>query len=375
MDLVYDNIVIGGGFFGLYLANFLARRNKSVLLLEKENEFMTKASYNNQARIHHGYHYPRSLLTALRSSRSFPIFVDDFHQCIDDSFDKYYAIPKIQSKISAKQFNEFTKNIDAPCEVAPSKIKSLFNRDLIDEVFLTKEFAFDSKKLKDEIVSRLGQTSAETKLAHQVTKIEVEEQTQLFKVTTISNDKEDTFLAHQVFNCTYSSINKVMKDLKIEDIPIINEVAEICLIEPPEEIRNIGITVMCGPFFSTMPFPAENLHSFSHVSFTPHSEWREGLSSHDGTNSKNPFSGIKTHFGHMVRDTARYLPIISDSKYKKSLWEIKTVLPRNSENDGRPILFKFDYGHKGLHCIVGAKIDNVYDMIKIMENDSERFKL
>jgi septum formation inhibitor-activating ATPase MinD len=77
----------------------------------------------------------------------------------------------------------------------------------------------------------------------------------------------------------------------------------------------------------------------------------------------------------MVRDTARYLPIISDSKYKKSLWEIKTVLPRNSENDGRPILFKFDYGHKGLHCIVGAKIDNVYDMIKIMENDSERFKL
>ncbi len=53
---------------------------------------MSRASYNNQARVHNGYHYPRSILTALRSRISFPRFVDEFRDCVDSDFDKYYLI-------------------------------------------------------------------------------------------------------------------------------------------------------------------------------------------------------------------------------------------------------------------------------------------
>ena len=34
----------------------------------------------------------------------------------------------------------------------------------------------------------------------------------------------------------------------------VTELAELALIEPPEELRPFGITVMDGPFFSCMPF-------------------------------------------------------------------------------------------------------------------------
>ena len=66
----------------------------------------------------------------------------------------------------------------------------------------------------------------------------------------------------------------------------------------------------------------------------------------------------------MLKDARRYLPILEESKYIDSLWEVKTVLPRSEVDDSRPILFKEDHGLEGLTSIMGSKIDNVYDMVE-----------
>ena len=73
----------------MYLSEYFARQGNDVILSEKEEDFMQRASYVNQARVHNGYHYPRSILTALRSRASLPRFYEEFHSCIDDTFDKY----------------------------------------------------------------------------------------------------------------------------------------------------------------------------------------------------------------------------------------------------------------------------------------------
>ena len=49
-----------------------------------------------------------------------------------------------------------------------------------------------------------------------------------------------------------------------------------------------------------------------------------------------------------------------------SLWEVKTVLPKNDEDDGRPILFVRDAGYPNLSCVMGSKIDNVYDVLDLI---------
>ena len=81
-------LVIGGGFFGLFTANYMAANGYQVQVIEEKDEVMNKASLKNQARIHQGYHYPRSILTGIRSRRSFSRFSNDFESCIDNSFKK-----------------------------------------------------------------------------------------------------------------------------------------------------------------------------------------------------------------------------------------------------------------------------------------------
>ena len=85
------------------------------------------------------------------------------------------------------------------------------------------------------------------------------------KTTEISE-----YSAEHVFNCTYASINQILHSSSLELIPLKHEMTEMALVDVPEEIRHAGITVMCGPFFSVMPFPSvlmngHYLHSFSHV--------------------------------------------------------------------------------------------------------------
>src|SRR5689334_16069220 len=63
----YDAVVVGGGFYGARLALLLRRRGERVLLVEREATLLARASIRNQARVHNGYHYPRSVLTSMRS--------------------------------------------------------------------------------------------------------------------------------------------------------------------------------------------------------------------------------------------------------------------------------------------------------------------
>ena len=77
-----DRIIIGAGLYGLYAALFCARRKEKVIVLECDSEAFGRATYINQARVHQGYHYPRSLSTAEKSAGYFARFNHDFAFCI-----------------------------------------------------------------------------------------------------------------------------------------------------------------------------------------------------------------------------------------------------------------------------------------------------
>ena len=363
MNKNIDITIIGGGFFGLYLAEYYSLLNKKVLVIEKEDDAMQKASYNNQARVHNGYHYPRSVLTALRSRLSFPRFVDEFESCIDSDFDKYYMVSNRLGKVTPNQFYKFCDRIGASLEPVTSEINKLVKPNMIDGVFKVKEFAFNSVLLKETMLNRLQNSNVEILFNHEVSRIEKFNSS--LELTVNSDLEEKKVISNQVFNCTYSLLNSVLSGSSLELIPLRHEMAEMCIVDVPDELKKVGITVMCGPFFSIMPFPSKQAHSFSHVRYTPHYEWDD--------NNKNAYLNAhkvekenqrKTAFKKMQLDSQRYIPMLEDIKYKESLWEVKTILPRSGTDDSRPILFKANYGFPGLHCVMGGKIDNVYDVIQ-----------
>lgn len=364
-------LIIGGGFYGLYLADHFTRHGFTVRLIEKENALMIRASYANQARVHNGYHYPRSILTALRSRVSFPRFVKEFNDCIENDFEKYYFIGNPLGKVTAKQFLKFCSRIGAQCEIAPEKIRALTNPHFIETCFSVVEYAFDSTKLREVMINRLKNSNTICSLNTTATFVRQKNQGLEVDLKSKDSDSIETVYADHVFNCTYSGLNSLTTQSGINIIPLKHEMTEMCLVEVPDLIKKIGITVMCGPFFSVMPFPSARLHSFSHVRYTPHFEWQDNHSS-PFMDSHLKLSSTQKHsaWAYMKKDASRYIPLLSECSYRESLWEVKTILPRSESDDSRPILFLPNHGIKGFHCIMGGKIDNVYDVVEAIQSQN-----
>ena len=87
----YDKIIIGAGIYGLYSALFCGKNNEKVLVIEKDKEAFKRATYINQARVHMGYHYPRSYSTAIKSAKYFERFNRDYGFSELTEFDQIYA--------------------------------------------------------------------------------------------------------------------------------------------------------------------------------------------------------------------------------------------------------------------------------------------
>lgn len=359
--LDYDAVVIGGGFFGCKLALYLKEQLDRVVILEQESDLLQKASYANQARVHNGYHYPRSLLTAWRSHANFPRFVREYRDCIDSSFEKYYAIAKLGSKVNVRQFQLFCQRVDIPLKVADSKIQQLFNPKAIEGVFQTQEYAFDAVKLKERIWHELKRAKIQVALNSLAVRVRENGDRALW-VDYSTNTTKLKLKTRYVFNCTYSSLARILKQSRLPTIPLKYELSEMALVEVPPWLKDLGITVMCGPFFSIMPFPARGLHTLSHVRYTPHYYWQEtpDLSSQ----AHEAYSQIakKTNYPFAIRDAARYLPSIRECQYVDSLWAVKTVLPQSEMDDSRPILFQKNSKFNHLYSVLGGKIDNIYDL-------------
>ena len=362
-------IVIGGGFYGCAIAIYLASQRgfSSVTVIERQHALLERASYNNQARIHNGYHYPRSFTTAFRSRINLPRFIRDYPDVVKTDFTKLYAIARRNSKVTARQFERFSHEIGARLEIAPKRYQSLFTATLIEQTFIAEEYVFDATKLATRAAEEMVLHGVNVMLDTRVTVIK--QDAGALAVECECRDDKKHLSAQYVFNCTYSGLNQLSGEFPGTKTRLKHEITEMALIKTPEPLANLGITVMDGPFFSLMPFPARGLHTLSHVRYTPHLSWADQA-------GMDPYAKLQgydraTRVDRMMRDVARYLPAIQDARYVDSLFEVKTILVKNEGDDGRPILFERHADLPGCYSILGGKIDNIYDVLEKL-ND-ERF--
>ena len=357
-----ETVIIGGGFYGAAIAHYLStvRGFKHILLIESTAELLSRASYHNQARVHNGYHYPRNLSTGYRSRINLPHFIRDWQDAITRNFTNLYAIAGQDSKVTVTQFERFCQKIGAKIQKVDPGLNALFNPKLIEKVFLTEEYCFDARALKRKIKSVLEASGLQLLFESHVTAISRVSENKL-RIHIKSQDQvESTLCCHSVFNCTYSGLNQFKGDFSSTQTPLKQEITEIALIEPPATLKGLGITVMDGPFFSMMPFPARGLHSLTHVRYTPHLHWQDAP--HIDPYQKLKQYEAKTRVNRMIRDSMRYLPELAKARYIESLFEVKTTLIKNEEDDGRPILFEKHAELPHCYSILGGKLDNIYDI-------------
>ncbi len=364
-----DAVIIGGGFYGAAIAVYLARQRglKRILLVERESALLQRASYNNQARVHNGYHYPRSFTTAYRSRVNLPKFVRDWPQAVKQDFTKLYAIARRNSKVTARQFERFCREIGASLQPAEPRLRSLFDPRLIEEVFLVEEYAFDTTQLAAWARRELAECGVEVRLQTRATAIARGPDAALQVLLSGAAGEVEPVASRLVFNCTYSGLNQFGGDFPGTRTGLKQEITEMALMQVPPVLKTLGITVMDGPFFSMMPFPARGLHTLSHVRYTPHLHWKDepGVDPYSKLDRYDHASRVD----RMVRDVARYLPSIRGAQYVDSLFEVKTVLVKNEGDDGRPILFERHAELPGCYSVLGGKIDNIYDVLEKLDGE------
>lgn len=363
----WDYIVIGGGFYGCCLALYLRSISSRVLLVEAGERLMDRASRVNQARVHTGFHYPRSAATAVKSMLLHRRFLADFPEAVVGDFQMLYAIARRRSKVTAKKFHRMFRDMGAPIEVAGPGHRALFNPDMVEEVFACHEVAFDHKILGRLVGERLAAAGIAVRLSTGVMALQDHRSG---VVARLSDGSEVS--AGYAFNITYSQINAVLATAGLPPARLKHEIAELALIEPPRELERIGVTVMDGPFFSAMPYPAEGLYSFTHVRYTPHDSWA------DNPKARDPyahFAGLQpeSRFAFMQRDAQFYLPCLAGATYRRSIYEVKTVLIKNEGDDGRPILYHRSPETSRVISVLGGKIDNIYDLFEAVKDTGGEF--
>ncbi|TNE48312.1 MAG: FAD-binding oxidoreductase [Bacteroidetes bacterium] len=367
----FDAIVIGGGIFGCYAALYLAGKGARVALLEKEQRLFRKASLVNQARLHSGYHYPRSIATAALSDEHKQRFTTEHRQFVNFSFEKYYAIDHFGSFTDPGQFERFCAYLKIPCERITEH--PLFNFHRLEALYKTKEYSFDPVLLREYYCRQVEENPG----------IAVFKSIRIQMAGAAGSKWElDTtagrFHTPMVINATYAATNAVNRLFGLREIGLTHEISEIAFLTSVE-FQEKGLTVMDGPFGSIMPYGLSGLLSMSSVAYTHHKISYENLPHFDCQVPEDPgctpdMPGICTDCARrpasnaykMLRQMEQYFSEQVHFQYLFSYYTIKSKLKTSYIDDGRPTEISKLHDTPALYCLFAGKVNSIYEIEKIV---------
>lgn len=370
----YDFVIIGGGIFGCYAALYLADKGARVALLEKESRLFQKASLVNQARLHSGYHYPRSVATAAMSDEHKGRFTAEHRAFVNGSFEKFYAIDRFGSFTDAAQFERFCTHLDIRCEQVARH--PLFNYNRLEALYRTEEHSFDPVLLSAHYRTRVGMHIGITvlKQACIVRAQDTANEWQIHLTAPVAG----TIRAATVINATYAATNAINRLFGVRDLELTHEISEIAFVNS-DAFRDKGLTVMDGPFGSIMPYGKSGLLSLSSVAYTHHNISYDNLPrfdcqilEDDRCTPERP--GICTecprrppsNAGKMLAQMGQYFSESVHFDHFFSYFTIKSKLKSSYIDDGRPTEISMLRETPRFYCLFAGKINSIYEVEKIV---------
>jgi hypothetical protein len=369
MEKKVDYLIFGAGMYGLYAALHLAKKKRSVTVVDPDPGPFMRASFINQARVHRGYHYPRSYSTAIKSAGYFERFNKDFACSIRSEFRKVYAISSHYSLTNGKQFEKFCHEAEIPCRPIPPE--EFFFPGTVDGAYETTEYAYDAKIIAQLLLSSIADQGKFVSFSYGRRPRGVDIVDGHYKVRL---DDGSLIVAGNVLNATYAGVNQINNLFGFPPFSIKYEICEIILGKVSSAIQNVGVTVMDGPFFSMMPFGKTAFHSLTSVAFTPHktshsidpvfscqslvSDCGPQFLNNCNTCEAKPRSAWKA----MNQLSKRFLRKDIEFIYDKSLFSMKPILSGAELDDSRPTLIRRFSENPGFIAVLSGKINTVYDL-------------
>ncbi len=370
--MTYDKIILGAGLYGLYAAARCGEKGQRVLVLERDPGPFMRATYINQARVHQGYHYPRSYSTAIKSAKYFDRFCEDYGFCILTEFEQVYATSAHFSWTTGPEFQKFCDAARIRCDgVDPARY---FNPGMCDGAFLTKEYTYDAQILKDHFLQKLAALPT-VEVRYSAAPTAIRRAGSVWQVETAGGRCETPYL----LNATYAGVNDVHAMLGFEPFKIKYELCEIILCTVNDRLRDIGLTVMDGPFFSIMPFGRTGLHSLTSVTFTPHVTSYDALPTFECQSRSEgrcrPGSLYNcdacpakpaSAWPYMSQLARKYMRDELGFEYHSSLFSMKPILKASEIDDSRPTVVRKYSDEPVFVSVLSGKINTVYDLDEVL---------
>lgn len=345
--------VVGGGVFGAMTALRLEQAGHKVSIFERLPSLMMGASYNNQNRLHLGFHYPRDDETAYQCVRGFERFVKEFESCILSNFKNAYFIASNDSLTTPASFLTF-------CHRHGLKIRDINLEEFTPKVrhvemgVLTEEVVYDASLVRENIIDRLKSSDVEIQLGVEVVDISRDFPSGYLISTSVESNRN----FDAVVNCSYADINRLTSNLnhkiniqryEYTALPII----ELDLPEPT------GITILDGPFMTLLPFGKTNQYLLYHVKHVViacdeaaflNRKWLQPDTS--------PFAGIdkEAWFSTMLESCVRFLPSLREARLAGYLQGPRMVLAKRDDTDARPSIVTEH--EPGYITVFSGKIDH-----------------
>ncbi|MFD1776554.1 FAD-dependent oxidoreductase [Paenibacillus rhizophilus] len=368
----FDYVIFGAGIYGLYAAHLLAKKDLKVAIIEFDDKPLQRASYINQARVHNGYHYPRSVSTAAKSASYYERFSRDFSFSINDSFKKIYAISANDSLTNAEQFLNFCEYVNIPAYEVSSK--PYFNPGLVEATYETVEFSYDANIIRNWYVEELGSFKNVTIYYNKHLDRSFKEETDF----SLFFKDGDVITTPKILNATYASINQILKIFDYDLFTTKYEICEVIMTKVSQSMKNVGITVMDGPFFSLMPFGVSGYHSLTSVGHTPHESsfnplpeftcqnYREDCSKDQLQNCNTCFVKPESAWNRMHQLAKKYLMPDIAVAYESSLFAVKALISASELDDSRPTVIKEFSNSPSFISVFSGKFNTIYDLEEVL---------
>jgi glycine/D-amino acid oxidase-like deaminating enzyme len=325
--------VIGCGAFGAAIALRLQSDGDQVTIYERLPAILSGASFNNQNRLHLGYHYPRDAQTAEQCMIGFKAFQEAFPNCCAPGFPNGYFIAGAGSRTSAAAFFEFCERVGLPArKIAPDEFVPAVSQVACG--IITDEIVYDSHTLRATIQQRLERSAAALEVGVEVTAATVKGPRIELLLSTGQRETYDL-----VVNSTYAASSHLSEMLGVAQPARQYEYTVVPIIRTP--FPRIGITIMDGPFMSILPFGASDQHLLYHVEHSVidrHVQRHIDRSWLDQAHSPFAAADRRRIFEAMIEDSVRFIPALARAEVTGFLHGPRMVLANRDDTDARPSL-------------------------------------
>ena len=327
--------VIGCGIFGAMTALRLAEAGWDVTIFERLPTALQGSSFNNQNRLHLGFHYPRDDETARQCIRGFEHFKQTFPECILDRFPNAYFIAEQGSMTTPGDYLAFCQRVGLPytllsLDAFEPRLQGVSLGLLCDEV------VYDCAILRHLILQRLQDSGIKPVFNCDVTGIQRDGHGYRLDAGGRPLGRHDA-----VVNCTYADVNRLTSQLGHVVPEYQYEYTMVPILEwdqPP-----LGITVMDGRFMTLLPFGKSGRFLMYHVSHTVVASevthlmpptWRDPAT--------RPSTQVDQQalFRKMQAACAEFVPSVMDAKLTGFLEGPRVVLAHKDKTDARPSILR-----------------------------------